>query len=78
MKKGEQYINVKSVQAAAVSLAKKLADAPDRDDTTSRAFLWGAAALAYSCGGYDTYDFDEVLNEVYAYYDYFVKKRAVV
>lgn len=78
MHKGTQYINKKNVQAAVVSLAKQLAEIPDRDRTTSHAFLWGAAAVAYMSNAYDNEEFEDVLDEACHAYDMFEQKTAAV
>lgn len=78
MQKGQQYINKKKIQAAVLSLAKQLAEVPDRDRTTSHAFLWGAAAAAYMSGAYDVEAFEDVRDEAYRAYDLFEKKIAAV
>lgn len=75
MKKGSQYINKKNVQAALVCLAKKLSEVPDGDDTTCHAFMWGAAAVAYMSGAYDSETFEDVRDEAYDIYDHYIREK---
>lgn len=70
----QESISTEQVQLHVMALAKRLAEADDTNERSSKAFLWGATALAYMLGAYDNTEFSEAFDTSCEAYDMFLQR----
>lgn len=69
MQNSNENISTEDIRTQVFALAKRLAQAEEANEATSKAFLWGATAVAYMVGAYGNTEFSEALEQSCKAYD---------